>query len=231
VQEYTVQEYTVQECTERGVLLADAKPADRTVRGYRHGRVPREVRAQQLVDLAEDLFLSKGYEGFSIEELCRLAGVSRPVVYDHFGGKDGIYIACIRRFRDAYDTAIEAAADADDPADVVAAAVGAFFAAIEENPKAWTLFTAGSAIVGPVAEEIDRQRRGGIERIAVLARRLLPGADQERITAAAHFISGGGTSVGQWWLRNPGVPLERLTGYQRDFIMAMLAAEQNRSGC
>src|SRR6185295_9059197 len=80
------------------------------IAGYRHGRVPRAVREQQLLDLAEELFIGNGYAGFSIEDLCRAANVSRPVVYDHFGSKDGIYLACLRRIRDEFEDALISAA-------------------------------------------------------------------------------------------------------------------------
>jgi AcrR family transcriptional regulator len=69
------------------------------VNGYRHGRVPRPVREQQLLDVAEEQFAAHGYGGASIEVIARLAGVSRPIVYDHFGDKEGVYVACLRRSR------------------------------------------------------------------------------------------------------------------------------------
>lgn len=62
--------------------------------------MPREVCRGQLLDLAEELFIQKGYVGFSIDDLSRAAGVSRPTVYHHFGSKDGVYLACLRRVRE-----------------------------------------------------------------------------------------------------------------------------------
>ena len=47
-----------------------------SVNGYKHGRVPRDVRRTQLLELAEQLFMEKGYGGFSIDDLCRAAGVA-----------------------------------------------------------------------------------------------------------------------------------------------------------
>jgi AcrR family transcriptional regulator len=48
------------------------------------------MREAQLLDLAERLFIENGYSGFSIEALCTVAGVSRPLVYKHFASKDEI---------------------------------------------------------------------------------------------------------------------------------------------
>src|SRR4030088_1669169 len=85
-------------------------PTPRDVNGYRHGRVPRDVRRGQLLELAEELFMEKGYGGFSIDDLCRAAGVSRPIVYEYFGSKDGIYIACLEGIRAEFEQALLAAA-------------------------------------------------------------------------------------------------------------------------
>src|SRR3982074_1391498 len=93
----------------RMAKVPDPRPPD--VNGYKHGRVPREVRRSQLLELAEEVFMEKGYGGFSIDDLCRAAGVSRPIVYEHFGSKDGIYIACLRSIRAEFEVALLAAAE------------------------------------------------------------------------------------------------------------------------
>src|SRR3954451_12222043 len=95
--------------------------AERTlVNGYRHGRVPRQVREQQLLDVAEEQFAGCGYGGASIEVIDRLAGVSRPIVYDHFGDKEGVYIACVRRARGELEEMILAAvAGASTPREMI----------------------------------------------------------------------------------------------------------------
>lgn len=46
-------------------------------------------RRHQLIDIARSLFAERGYDGTSIEEIALRANVSKPVVYEHFGGKEG----------------------------------------------------------------------------------------------------------------------------------------------
>src|SRR4051812_41093673 len=103
--------------------------AERTlVNGYRHGRVPRQVREQQLLDIAEEQFAINGYGGASIEVIARLAGVSRPIVYDHFGDKEGVYIACLRRARGELEEMILAAVGkARNPREMMEAGTAAYF--------------------------------------------------------------------------------------------------------
>ncbi|MPY83842.1 MAG: TetR family transcriptional regulator [Actinophytocola sp.] len=54
-------------------------------------------RRQQLLDVAKALFAEKGFDGTSIEEIAHRANVSKPVVYEHFGGKEGIYAVVVDR--------------------------------------------------------------------------------------------------------------------------------------
>ncbi|KHF42315.1 TetR family transcriptional regulator [Saccharomonospora viridis] len=54
-------------------------------------------RRQQLLDVARSLFAEKGFDGTSIEEIANRANVSKPVVYEHFGGKEGIYAVVVDR--------------------------------------------------------------------------------------------------------------------------------------
>ncbi|HPX35599.1 MAG TPA: TetR/AcrR family transcriptional regulator [Mycobacterium sp.] len=54
-------------------------------------------RRHQLIDVARSLFAERGYEGASIEEIAQRANVSKPVVYEHFGGKEGLYAVVVDR--------------------------------------------------------------------------------------------------------------------------------------
>ncbi len=66
------------------------------------GRTPRprmtgSERRHQLIDVARSLFAERGYDGTSIEEIAQRANVSKPVVYEHFGGKEGLYAVVVDR--------------------------------------------------------------------------------------------------------------------------------------
>ena len=54
-------------------------------------------RREQLLDIGRRLFAERGFEGTSIEEIAAKAGVSKPVVYEHFGGKEGLYAVVVDR--------------------------------------------------------------------------------------------------------------------------------------
>ena len=69
--------------------LADAS----TIRSRMTGKQRRE----QLLEVGRKLFAEKGFEGTTVEEIAAKAGVSKPVVYEHFGGKEGLYAVVVDR--------------------------------------------------------------------------------------------------------------------------------------
>ena len=57
----------------------------------------RAERREQLIEVARGLFADRGIDGTSVEEIAARAGVSKPVVYEHFGGKEGLYAVVVDR--------------------------------------------------------------------------------------------------------------------------------------
>lgn len=60
-------------------------------------RMTGTERRHQLIGIARSLFAERGYDGTSIEEIAQRANVSKPVVYEHFGGKEGLYAVVVDR--------------------------------------------------------------------------------------------------------------------------------------
>jgi AcrR family transcriptional regulator len=60
-------------------------------------RMTGKERREQLLDVGRRLFAERGFEGTSVEEIAAKAGVSKPVVYEHFGGKEGLYAVVVDR--------------------------------------------------------------------------------------------------------------------------------------
>ncbi len=72
-------------------------PAGRAGAPVPRVRMSGEERRQQLLDVARSLFAEKGFDGASVEEIAHRANVSKPVVYEHFGGKEGVYAVVVDR--------------------------------------------------------------------------------------------------------------------------------------
>src|SRR2546427_1785910 len=197
-------------------------PVPRSVNGYKHGRVPGAVRGERLLQLAEELFMEKGHDGFSIDDLCRAAGVSRPIIYEHFGSKDGIYIACLSRIRAEFERALLAAAAASpDLASTAQNCANTWFEILERDPRRWSLVYGGATgLVGPLADQLADLRDTTVQQIAGIAARFAPDAGAEQTTAWAHAVSGAGEQLGGWWIRNLEIPRERVVAFYSDFLEA-----------
>src|SRR6186997_2080941 len=91
------------------------------IEDFRHGRVPRAVRERQLVELGEELFAERGFAKASMDELARRAGVTKPVIYELFGSKEGLFRACLEGLALRLAESIAEAARAAEPGEGSAA--------------------------------------------------------------------------------------------------------------
>lgn len=64
---------------------------------HARSRMTGPQRREQLIDIGRRLFAERGFEGTSVEEIATSAGVSKPVIYEHFGGKEGLYAVVVDR--------------------------------------------------------------------------------------------------------------------------------------
>lgn len=88
-------------------MATDSRRAPRTTRA----RMTATQRREQLLEVSRQLFAEKGFEGTSVEEIAARAEVSKPVVYEHFGGKEGIYAVVVDREIQALTSALSGALD------------------------------------------------------------------------------------------------------------------------
>src|SRR5688572_12231203 len=87
---------------------SSSTPSNDKPRRARRTRMTGVERRQQLLEIGRKLFAAKGFEGTSVEEIAAAAGVSKPVIYEHFGGKEGLYAVVVDREIDALLSAITA---------------------------------------------------------------------------------------------------------------------------
>ncbi|WP_405059313.1 TetR/AcrR family transcriptional regulator [Kribbella sp. NBC_01505] len=187
----------------------------------RKPRMTRETRGAQLLDVAEGLFATRGFEGTSMEDIARHAGVTRPMVYQHYPTKDAIYLECVRRARAELEEKIR------EPEVMIEAGAGigpvmerageVFFSLLERDPQRWmVLFNPSIALSKELSEQLTEMRRQTITRIAGMLRHL-PTEDDVRVLAFSYAVSGVGEQLGRWWLANPEVPRSQVVALFRDF--------------
>lgn len=192
----------------------------------KRSRLSRDARGKQLLDIAERLFVTNGYEVTTLEDIVREAGVTRPVIYEHYGSKEGVFLACAHRARTQFEDALMA--DLEDltdraPLEVLTRAGDVFFSMLEKDPKRWSLlFGFTMAETGPLADGLTNLRLGTIEKIAEALKRIPADVSPESALACAHALSGVGEQLGRWWQRNPGITRERVLEYYSNFILGGL---------
>jgi AcrR family transcriptional regulator len=191
--------------------------ASADIADFEHGRVPRAVRERQLLELAEQLFSERGYPGASMEELARRAGVTKPVVYELFGSKDGIFRACIDRAVEQLAASVAGAVRAEtDPGARVRAGGLAFLHFAAENRLAWDLVSMG----GQFAEQAANVRHAQAELIHELMLETAPeGVDACELEAVAWAVNAAYEGVAHWMWGHPEVPVEDIADWLVDLLI------------
>jgi AcrR family transcriptional regulator len=212
--------------------LAEPDEPPVTVDALRTGRrrMTRAAREQQLLDLAEELFLANGYERTTIEDIARTAGVTRPVVYEHYGSKEGIYLACVRRARNQFNIDVmRAVAGTDDPLEQLRRGADAYYRVLERDPRRWQLlFGPGGLVSDALGEELARERFRTVNLLADLIEAHLPQHDQQQVDVFAHATTGSAEQLGRWWLAHPDVSRDQVTRYLVDNVWASFEALRQR---
>jgi AcrR family transcriptional regulator len=188
------------------------------IEDFKHGRVPRELRRQQLLELAEELFGERGYEGSSMDELCRRAGVTKPVVYELFGSKDGLFRACLERWGVQLAASIvEAVRAHQEPEDRLRAGGLAFLRFAAGHRVGWDLMSAGG---GRFADAAAAIRGSQAQLILGLMEEMAPqGADRLELELIAHAVNSAYEGVAHWMWEHPDVPLEQLADWTVELLL------------
>ena len=121
-------------------------------------RLPRRERRAQLLDAAREVFVASGYHSAAMDDIAEAAGVSKPVLYQHFPGKLELYLALLDSSSDALVAAVETAlaSTADDKLRVQAT-VQAYFDFVDDPGGAFRLiFESDLTNEGAVRNRVDR---------------------------------------------------------------------------
>ena len=169
------------------------------------------MRQQQLLELAEALFAERGYAGASMDELARRAGVTKPVVYELFGSKDGLFGVCVDRSVERLATAIAEAVRAEDEPEARLRAGGlAFIRFAASNRVTFDLMSMG----GSFEEKARAIRSSQAELVReLMAEMAAEGTDPRELEVAAHAVNAAYEGVAHWMWAHPDVDIERIADW------------------
>jgi AcrR family transcriptional regulator len=164
-------------------------------------RMTAAERREQLIEIARGIFAERGFDGTSIEEIASRAAVSKPVVYEHFGGKEGLYAVVVDREVRRLLGMMQDSLDAEHPRVLLEQAAFALLDYIDLAPDGFRILVRDSpigsatgsfvSIIGDIASRVEHiiadefEARGFDAKVAPLYSQMLVG------------MVG---TIGQWWL-------------------------------
>ncbi|GAA2444595.1 TetR family transcriptional regulator [Streptomyces sp. NPDC059118] len=202
-------------------------------------RTAAESRRRELLEAADRVVLRDG-PGASMNAIAAEAGITKPILYRHFGDKGGLYRALAKRHTDALLIALRAALDA--PAERrrrVESTLDTYLAAIEARPQVYRFLMHPSDDAAPSTEQgfdVGRHsapllRRLGEELALVIAERVDLGPDSAAMARIwGHGIVGMMHAAGDWWLGERPCSREQLVRSLADLLWGRLAAAGDRPG-
>ena len=199
-------------------------------------RSATERRREELLEAADRVVLRDG-PGASMNAIAAEAGITKPILYRHFGDKGGLYRALAARHTEALLNSLRAALDAPaDRRERVEATLDTYLAAIEARPQVYRFLMHPAEDNGTSDRnfEVGRHaapllRRLGEELAQVIAERLDLGPDGDQLARVwGHGIVGMMHAAGDWWLRDRPVERRVLVRHLADLLWGRLAAAGDR---
>ena len=164
-------------------------------------RMTAAERREQLIEISRALFAERGYDGTSIEEIAARAEVSKPVVYEHFGGKEGIYAVVVDREVRRLLTMMQTALTSGRPRMLLEQAALALLDYIEQSSDGFRILvrdspigSASGSFVSIISDIASR-----VEHI-LAAEFKSRGYNPKAAPMYAQMLVGMVGTTGQWWL-------------------------------
>ena len=171
----------------------------------RSARLPRSARRRQLLGAAQEVFVAQGYHSAAMDEIAERAGVSKPVLYQHFPGKLDLYVALLEEHADAMVEAVRTAlASTSDNKARVDATIEAYFRFVDEDGGAFRLLFESDLTNQPaVRERVEGTTLACAEAISgVISDDTGLPAEQARLLAVG--LVGMAQVAARFWLSEDG---------------------------
>lgn len=166
-------------------------------------RMSGRERREQLIDVGRKLFATKGFEVVTIEEIAAKAGVSKPVVYEHFGSKDGLYAVIVDREMNALMGMISGSltGSSGGARDLLEKAGRALFDYIETHNEGFRILVRDSPVTQTTGNFASLLRDVASQVEALLAKEFdRQGFPAKLAPMYANMLVGMVALTGQWWL-------------------------------
>src|SRR5215475_938400 len=178
-------------------------PAGGTDTAGRPTRLPRSARRKQLLEAAQEVFVAQGYHAAAMDDIAERAGVSKPVLYQHFPGKLELYLALLDTHCDAIIAKVQDAMHStSDNKERVKGAVRAYFDFMDHESEAFRLVFESDLRNDPqVRQRVERVEQGCIAAVTdtIISDTNL---SSDRAELLASGLVGAAGQSAQFWLAN-----------------------------
>ena len=167
----------------------------------RRSRMTSAARREQLLQVGRSSFAERGFEATSVEEIAAKAGVSKPVVYEHFGGKEGLYAVIVDREMQKLLGMVDGALTEDHPRRLLEQAALALLTYIEQDTDGFRILVRDSPVAqstGTFASLIV-DIAGQVEHL-VAGEFKARGLDAKFAPMYSQMLVGMVALTGQWWV-------------------------------
>lgn len=201
-------------------------PGRRTDSGDRLAkrRMAPDDRRLALLEIGLKLFGAKAYEAVSIDEICRAAGVSRPLLQHYFRGKQTFFIAVVDHAIATLEKTARRQAE-DRSFNALEDNMRVFFTFMREHPAGATLIK-GSGGVPEVAAQIEAFRLRTVDLVLEV---LADDDPAPETVAAVHCWNGVNETLAARLLAEPHLTIDWAARFSRDALLALLAAAEGVS--
>ncbi len=182
-------------------------------------RLSAAARRAQLIEVGRTVFAERGYEATSVEELASTAGVSKPVLYEHFGGKQGLYAVIVDREIEAVVGRISAAIQSGPPRARLEGAIVVFLRWVRDKPRGFAILrqeSPGATHEAGMASllSIVAERVGNVF-VDMFAK---AGYPPDVGPIYAHALVGMVTFVGKWWTESQEAPIDQVAAHMASMV-------------
>jgi AcrR family transcriptional regulator len=173
-----------------------------------------------MIQIAEEVFASRGFAAASMDDIAELVGVSKPMLYEYFRSKEGLLAACVAQSRAELREVTEAAiAGAPSAEEALRRGLRAFFDFVRERRRAWSLLRHEATLIGTAAwAEVEATRQQQTNLITKSLADHFPADSPLRVEAAAEFIVGACERLAIWCEQNAEVTPEQATNYAMEIL-------------
>jgi AcrR family transcriptional regulator len=177
----------------------------------RSRRMSSSDRRAQLIEVGRSVFASNGFDGTSVEEIAKRAKVSKPIVYEHFGGKEGLYAVVVDREMDYVVRRLAEAISTGTPRERVESASLAFLRYVKDHPDGFAVLSQDSPLTSNKGS-MSSLLNDVAERVGDVFVQSFKdaGYDPKAAPIYAHALVGMVTFVGKWWTEARKPPIEEV---------------------